>query len=278
MASTSYNTATQPIYTAISGGSGTIASCVVSGSSGGVGTSPNAFGCPTWVVSSLPGTLVITATDSFGGVSQLSCPVSPPCLVKGSAIVLADGSSKPIEDVRYSDDLAVWDFDAGRLSSAKPLWIKAKQTAPAYNALTFSDGTVLRTVGLDGGHRLFNEQAGAFTPCVLLRSYMGRLCCSLTRVRGWGLLFQGDGCCRNSDRIRTAKMGGGAPTLVHREVVHERVEHYNVVTDFHMVRDERRAVGGATRELAFARDARGGGRFFLIRCVPPSRTCSPTAY
>lgn len=37
--------------------------------------------------------------------------------------------------------------------------------------------------------------------------------------------------------IRTAKMGGGAPTLVHREEVYEPVEHFNIITEFHMVRD-----------------------------------------
>lgn len=87
------------------------------------------------------------------------------CIFKGTLIRLANGQDKPIEEITYDDDLLVWDFDNGKFSSAKPLWIKSMQVSPFYFRNEFSDGRTLMTVGepRTGGHRLFNLSKSMFT-------------------------------------------------------------------------------------------------------------------
>ena len=46
------------------------------------------------------------------------------CLLAGTLISLADGTQKKIEDIAFDDELLVWDFDNGCLTTSKPLWIK----------------------------------------------------------------------------------------------------------------------------------------------------------
>ena len=46
------------------------------------------------------------------------------CIAGGTLVPLADGTTKAIEDITYDDELLVWDFDEGKLSSAKPAWVK----------------------------------------------------------------------------------------------------------------------------------------------------------
>ena len=112
----------------------------------------------------------------------------------------------------------MWDFDAGALASAKPLWIKVKETASSHNLLTFSDGSTLRTDARPArGHRFFNAHAGAFTPSM-----------------------DADATPLGTP---TRTLAGGAPTLVSRTEVHGDVDLYNVVTFFHMVRAFREPTG-----------------------------------
>ena len=81
--------------------------------------------------------------------------VHAPCLVRGTLVSLADGSTKPIEDVTYADDLLVWDFERGECASANPLWIKKAQRTDFMFDVQFKSG---RTLGVTGahGHRAFN--------------------------------------------------------------------------------------------------------------------------
>lgn len=92
--------------------------------------------------------------------------VSVPCLLAGTKILLADGSAKNVEDVGYDDELMVWDFERGRPASAKPLWIKRRDTSMYAFVNTFSSGRVLRTTGRSAtgwGHRGFNVTRESFT-------------------------------------------------------------------------------------------------------------------
>ncbi len=131
--------------------------------------------------------------------------VTPVCFVKGTLISLADGSSKPIEEIGYADLLAVWNFDAGHMDSSLPLWIKQVQTSVVYNKLTFSDGTVLKTVYK---HRIFNKERGMFT--YPMDDEMTPLGTTTVNVRGEEV------------------------TLVAKEVVSEEVEYYNIMPKQHM--------------------------------------------
>lgn len=93
-------------------------------------------------ITNVTGNLVITATAS-GGI----------CLVEGTSIRLADGSEKAIEEIGYSDKLRVWDYETGSIGAEYPAWIEKPHSIDRYQRTTFSDGTVLKTVGY---HGIFN--------------------------------------------------------------------------------------------------------------------------
>ena len=126
------------------------------------------------------------------------------CLLKGTMISLADGTYKPIEDINNSDLLLTWDFDLGQYAQARPLWIKRGETGTRYNKLTFSDGTTLRTFDQ---HRIFNKQAGAFTYPMSDDTPIGTV---------------------------TVNEHGQEIALVKREIVWDTIEHYNIITDYHI--------------------------------------------
>ena len=107
---------------------------------------------------------IIAFVESSSGYTYYSDPElwdvpAGPCLVEGTQITMADGTHKSIEDIQHGDLIRVWNFDLGEFSEAQPIWIKCAEEINAYDRFTFSDGTVLNTVG----HFIFNKQAGKFT-------------------------------------------------------------------------------------------------------------------
>lgn len=87
------------------------------------------------------------------------------CMIEGTKITLGDYTVKNIEDITYDDTLLVWDFYEGKLSTAKPLWIKEPEITNKYNLVEFSNGTTIGFVGTDnvGYHRIYNMDANKFT-------------------------------------------------------------------------------------------------------------------
>ena len=156
---------------------------------------------------SLPYTLTSNTTIEIG---------SEPCIIEGTQITLADGTTKAIEDITYDDELLVWNFYAGRFDKAKPKWIKVEQTTPRYCLVKFSNGAEVGFVGpgehtrqSDGGrgyHRIFNKEAGAFT-------YVGTE--------------------ETPNGTTTFAQDGTFPTVVSQEVVKKEVKFYNVITENH---------------------------------------------
>lgn len=156
---------------------------------------------------SLPYTLTSNTTIEIG---------SEPCIIEGTQITLADGSTKAIEDIDYDDELLVWNFYAGRFDTAKPKWIKVEQTTPRYCLVKFSNGAEVGFVGpgehtrqSDGGrgyHRIFNKEAGAFT-------YVGTE--------------------DTPNGTTTFAQDETFPTVISQEVVEKEVKFYNVITDLH---------------------------------------------
>jgi hypothetical protein len=125
------------------------------------------------------------------------------CLVEGTMVTMADGSYKAIEDIRYNDLLRVWNFDLGEFSEALPVFVKQEETHAEHYRFTFSDGTVLRTVG----HHVFNKQAGAFTMLVRDTTPVGTI---------------------------TFNEFGEEVTLIAKETIEEPVRFYNVWTQYHL--------------------------------------------
>lgn len=139
-----------------------------------------------------------------------------PCMIEGTRVTLANGTTKAIEGITYDDELLVWNFYDGKFDKAKPKWIKVEQTTPKYCLAKFSNGAEVGFVGpgehtrqSDGGrgyHRIFNKEAGAFT-------YVGTE--------------------ETPNGTTTFAQDGTFPTVVSQEVVEKEVKFYNVITDKH---------------------------------------------
>lgn len=138
------------------------------------------------------------------------------CIIEGTQITLANGSTKAIEDITYDDELLVWNFYEGKFDTAKPAWIKVAGTVNKYCLVKFSNGAEVGFVGpgertrkSDGGrgyHRIFNNEAGAFT-------YVG------TEETPIGTTTFAD--------------DNSFPTVVSEEIIGKEVKFYNVITDKH---------------------------------------------
>ncbi len=145
------------------------------------------------------------ATNEFGTSygNQVSFETEQ-CLVVGTKILLSDRSYKNIEDIEYSDELMVWNFDEGKFDVSKPLWIKKPQMTNKYNLLKFSDGSELKTIVQ---HRIFNKEKGEFTYPMTDETPIGSI---------------------------SFNSFGKEITLISKEVIYEEVEYYNIITDYHI--------------------------------------------
>lgn len=159
-------------------------------------------------------TIVSEGSYNYDGTFKVTADgtitVDIACLIEGTQITLADGSTKTIEDITYNDELLVWNFYEGKFDKAKPTWIKVEQVAPRYNLVKFSNGTEVGFVGAGdekGYHRIFNKEKGAFT-------YTGNL-------------------KETPNGTTTFAEDSTFPTLVSQEIVNKEVKFYNVITDKH---------------------------------------------
>lgn len=146
---------------------------------------------------------------TFNVTADGTITISLACLIEGTQITLADGTTKAIEDITYDDELLVWNFYEGKFDIAKPTWIKVAKVAPRYNLVKFSNGAEVGFVGAGGEkgyHRIFNKEAGAFTHT---------------------------GCADTPNGTTTFAQDETFPTVVSQEVVEKEVKFYNVITDKH---------------------------------------------
>ena len=151
------------------------------------------------------GYYTIFVTNDVGtGYSYVFSVQNGECFVQGTMISMADGSLKAIEDITYDDDILVWDFDNGMYASSNPIWIKIEELTEKYNVLTFSDGTVLKTVG---NHHIFNKASRRFTHTMRDDTPLG---------------------------TTTMNVKDEEVVLVSQETVYETVKQYNVWTNYHL--------------------------------------------
>ncbi len=146
---------------------------------------------------------------TFNVTADGTITISLACLIEGTQITLAGGTTKAIEDITYDDELLVWNFYKGKFDTAKPTWIKVAEVAPRYNLVKFSNGAEVGFVGAGGEkgyHRIFNKEAGAFTHT---------------------------GCKDTPNGTTTFAQDKTFPTVVSQEVVEKEVKFYNVITDKH---------------------------------------------
>ena len=177
---------------------------------GTVNGSTNAFGCNITVSGGVAVDSTSTTSPVFTITGDGAISYNAYCLIEGTQITLADGTTKAIEDITYDDELLVWNFYAGRFDKAKPSWIKVAEVAPRYNLVKFSNGSEVGFVGAGGEkgyHRIFNKEAGAFT-------YTGNL-------------------KETPNGTTTFAQDETFPTVVSQEVINKEVKFYNVITDKH---------------------------------------------
>lgn len=123
------------------------------------------------------------------------------CFLKGTDILLADDTTKKIEELTYDDVLKVWDFDEGRLGSAKVCWLtRSGLTNDHYYQLTFSDGTILKTTGKNSNHKVFNVDKQK---------------------------FEGVDKTQVGDKIYSVN---GVVTVTDKQYIEEECQYYNVMT------------------------------------------------
>jgi|GEM_PF-1763486 len=84
----------------------------------------------------------------------------PGCVVKGTLVTMADGSKKPVEDVKAGDMLLVWDLNKGAYSASPVVFNDAEkeQLFKVVN-LYFSDGT---KIGVVSEHGFFDATLGKY--------------------------------------------------------------------------------------------------------------------
>lgn len=106
----------------------------------------------------------VTINSGINGPIEVTatCP-SNGCLIEGTMIAVLDEngrrSTKPIEDITYSDWLVVWNHETGTIGYVHPARIEKTRTLPSYQLTTFSDGT---TLGTTSWHGIFDVDANEF--------------------------------------------------------------------------------------------------------------------
>ena len=85
-----------------------------------------------------------------GDINIVASAEDNQCLVEGTPILLADGTTKNIEDINYDDLLMVYDHENGGFTYEYPVWIEKSKKASYYQKTTFSDGSTLNTFGTHG--------------------------------------------------------------------------------------------------------------------------------
>ena len=115
-------------------------------------------------------------------------------------VLLADGSTKPIEEVKPTDIVKVWDFDNGCYADAELLWIGKPKIADRYQRIVTNTGRVFSQIN---NHRMFSLSKNKFERC---QQILGQ--------KVWTV--------------------DGEETIVEATWVEEEVEYYNAISFYHM--------------------------------------------
>ncbi len=154
---------------------------------------------------------VTVSSDSFPeGVTPEYDVVSSSCLVKGTLIMLPDGSMAKIETLSVGDTVLTFDHSTGEYLSSQIAFTFYANTEILVTALEFSEGTVLKLA--NGGHGLFDSTLNRYvliTPDNV-NEFVGHTFRRVTMV---------DGEAVASDE-----------TLVSYRITTERVERYDIAT------------------------------------------------
>lgn len=160
-------------------------------------------------VIALEGTTQASVSDFTGYTGTETMP-DYICLIEGTLVTLADGTTKTIEDITYDDELLVWNFYDGKFDKAKPCWVTKPQIAHEYNLCKFSNGVEIGFVGQGGDigyHRIYNDELKSFTHTGVKETSIG---------------------------THTFAQDSSKPTLIEQHIVNKQVKFYNVGTEKHI--------------------------------------------
>lgn len=87
---------------------------------------------------------------NVNGDIAIAATADSTCLIEGTKILLANGKYKNIENIGYDDLLMVYSYETGEFVAQYPIWIEKTKKTSVYQENTFSDGTVLKTLGYHG--------------------------------------------------------------------------------------------------------------------------------
>lgn len=73
--------------------------------------------------------------------------ITTTCLAKGTLITLADDTQKPVEDIKYTDLLKVWNFETGQIDYQYPLMLTELKT-DKIERITLEDGSYIDISGI----------------------------------------------------------------------------------------------------------------------------------
>lgn len=82
------------------------------------------------------------------------------CLMEGTLVTMADGSSKPIEEVKEGDLLMSYDFETGEKTTTVCLGTRVGDFKPYYYCLMFNNGFRIKT---NWTHDIYNATKGTWT-------------------------------------------------------------------------------------------------------------------
>ncbi|NLC48181.1 MAG: hypothetical protein GX758_02355 [Tenericutes bacterium] len=130
------------------------------------------YSLPSTITVKMGGVTLVSGTgytysSSTGAVSipnvngniEITATGTSSCLVEGTKIMLANKTTKNIEDIKYDDLLLVWNYETGSFSYQYPIWLEKESISKTYQLITFSDGSVLKVVGK---HGLFDLSSNLF--------------------------------------------------------------------------------------------------------------------
>ena len=110
------------------------------------------FNNNTFSINNITGNVTVSVTGTTNGNDT-------PCLIKGTKVLLADGTTKNIEDIYYNDLIMVYSHETGEFVPEYPIWIESGKHTDSYQLNTFSDGTTLKT---KGKHTVFSVDDNEF--------------------------------------------------------------------------------------------------------------------
>lgn len=79
--------------------------------------------------------------------SLASLNTIPPCLVKGTKVIMEDGTEVPIENIRPEDRIRTYNLKNKKTSSAKVNWVQEPREVLGYYEIEAEDGTLLKITG-----------------------------------------------------------------------------------------------------------------------------------